>query len=158
MGAQHDLIVNGERRRVDADPQTPLLYVLRDDLGLRGTRYGCGEGLCGSCTILIDGIARQSCQVPVSSLQGAAITTIEGVGSKDNLHAVQQAVLRHQAAQCGYCLSGIIMSAVPLMASDQAPSRQAVRAALEPNLCRCGAHVRILDAVEEAWRQVAAGS
>lgn len=152
MISEHEFVVNGEARRVEANDQTPLLYVLRDDLGLKGTRYGCGSGECGACTVLVDGVAEQSCQLPVSAVSGRTVTTIEGIAGSAELHPLQKAILQRQAGQCGYCLSGIIMAALPLVGSPGPVSREAVRAALERNLCRCGAHTRILDAVEEAWR------
>ena len=141
------LNVNGARREVAADPETPLLYVLRNDLDLKGARYGCGVGLCGACTVIVDGKAVQSCDVPVSAMEGKTITTIEGIGTAEKPHPLQQAFIREQAAQCGYCVSGIIMSAKALLDAQPAPTEEALREALAGNLCRCGTHTRILRAI-----------
>jgi aerobic-type carbon monoxide dehydrogenase small subunit (CoxS/CutS family) len=148
------LNVNGSARQTDADPETPLLYVLRNDLKLKGARFGCGLGQCGACTVIVDGKAIQSCDVPVSAVAGKAITTIEGIGTLDNPHPLQRAFIAEQAAQCGYCASGIIMAAKALLDANPAPSETEIRAALERNLCRCGTHVRILRAI----RKVAKGA
>ena len=139
--------VNGAAREVAADPETPLLYVLRNDLGLKGARYGCGLGLCGACTVIVDGTAVQSCDVPVSAVTGKTITTIEGIGTPDAPHPLQRAFIEKQAAQCGYCVTGIIMSAKALLDSKPAPTEEELRQALERNLCRCGTHTRILRAI-----------
>jgi nicotinate dehydrogenase subunit A len=147
------LHVNGAAREVAADPETPLLYVLRNDLKLKGARYGCGLGQCGACTVIIDGKAIQSCDVPVSAAAGKSVTTIEGIGSPDRLHPLQRAFIGEQAAQCGYCISGIIMSTKALLDENPAPSDADIRAALARNLCRCGTHTRILRAI----RSVVAG-
>ena len=141
------LEVNGSRREVAADPQTPLLYVLRNDLKLKGARFGCGLGQCGACTVIIDGKAVQSCDMPAEAAAGKAITTIEGIGSADRPHPLQRAFVREQAAQCGYCVSGIIMSAKALLDANPAPSETEVRSALKGNLCRCGTHKRMLRAI-----------
>jgi len=147
------LIVNQKACDLAVDHRdTPLLYVLRDDLGLKGTRFGCGSGECGSCTVLLDGRAAKSCETPAWSCEGKAITTIEGLGTRERLHPIQQAILDWQAGQCGYCLSGIIMSAAELIESDQHPSRDKIVARLRSNLCRCGAHGGIVNAIEAAWR------
>lgn len=146
--------VNGSPREVVAEPETPLLYVLRNDLKLKGARYGCGVGLCGACTVIVDGKAVQSCDVPVSAVAGAAITTIEGIGTADRPHPLQRAFIREQAAQCGYCVSGIIMAAKALLDRTAAPTESQIREALAGNLCRCGTHTRILRAI----RSVAAGA
>jgi nicotinate dehydrogenase subunit A len=148
------LHINGRRSEVDVDPETPLLYVLRNDLKLKGTRFGCGLGQCGACTVIIDGKAVQSCDVPVSAVTGKAITTIEGIGTLDDPHPLQRAFIAQQAAQCGYCASGIIMAAKALLDQNPTPSEDDIRAALERNLCRCGTHVRILRAI----RIVASGA
>jgi aerobic-type carbon monoxide dehydrogenase small subunit (CoxS/CutS family) len=142
------------------DADTPLLYVLRDDLGLKGTRFGCGTGDCGACMVLVDDRAQRSCQLPVASVAGRSITTIEGLGQLDRLHPLQQAMIDLQAGQCGYCLSGIIMTAAELVVTSGEPSRQRIVQALSqaPNLCRCGAHTRIIKAIEMAWRKVAQGA
>ncbi len=141
------LNVNGETRQVAAEPETPLLYVLRNDLQLKGARFGCGTGHCGACTVIIDGKAVPSCDLPVSAAAGKAITTIEGIATNGTLHPLQQAFLDEQAAQCGYCVSGIIMSAKALLDANPHADDAAIRAALNGNLCRCGTHHRILRAV-----------
>lgn len=141
------LKVNGAERVVEVDPETPLLYVLRNDLKLKGTRFGCGLGQCGSCTVIIDGQAVQSCDVPVSAVASKAITTIEGIAGDRRLHPLQQAFVDHQAGQCGYCASGMIMAAKALLDRDPAPSERDIRQALARNLCRCGTHQRILRAI-----------
>ena len=144
------LDVNGARHEVGADPETPLLYVLRNDLGLKGARYGCGIGACGSCMVIVDGKAVQSCDVPVSAVAGKAITTIEGIGTPEQPHPLQRAFVGEQAAQCGYCVTGIIMSAKALLDANPRPSDAEIRTALAANLCRCGTHIRILRAVKSA--------
>lgn len=148
------LQVNGETRAVAADPETPLLYALRNDLGLTGTRYGCGLGQCGACTVIIDGKPVQSCDLPVSAVVGKAITTVEALASGNQLHPLQQAFIDEQAAQCGYCASGILMSAKALLDSNPDPSDADIRAALDGNLCRCGTHVRILKAIKRAAKEL----
>jgi nicotinate dehydrogenase subunit A len=148
------LHVNGRQSEVAADPETPLLYVLRNDLKLKGTRFGCGLGQCGACTVIVDGKAVQSCDVPVSAVAGKRITTIEGIGTLDDPHPLQRAFIAQQAAQCGYCASGIIMAAKALLDANPSPGEAEIRAALERNLCRCGTHVRILRAI----RMVASGA
>jgi len=142
-----ELEVNGARRRVAAHPDTPLLYVLRNDLGLTGSRFGCGSGQCGACFVLVDGRATASCDVPVWSLAGKKIVTIEGLGGR---HRVQKALVAEQAAQCGYCMSGIVMSAVALLSTNRNPAEEQVRSALDKNLCRCGSHNRVVRAVLRA--------
>jgi nicotinate dehydrogenase subunit A len=144
------LNVNGAMREVAADPETPLLYVLRNDLKLKGARYGCGLGQCGACTVVIDGKAVQSCDVPVSAVAGKTITTIEGIGTADSPHPLQRAFISEQAAQCGYCVTGIIMSAKALLDRNPAPTDAQIREALAGNLCRCGTHTRILRAIRSA--------
>jgi len=139
--------VNGTQRTVEATPETPLLYVLRNDLGLPGTRFGCGSGQCGACFVLVDGRAMASCDLPVSFVAGRKITTIEGLGGE---HPVQKALERHQAAQCGYCMSGIVMSAVALLSEVKSPSAEQVKQALDKNLCRCGSHNRVVKAILDA--------
>ena len=139
-----NLEVNGEQRSVQAAPETPLLYVLRNELGLVGTRFGCGGGQCGACMVLVDGRAMASCDLPVSFVSGKKVTTIEGLGGT---HPVQKALERHQAAQCGYCMSGIVMNAVALLAQEKAPSEDQVRQTLDRNLCRCGSHNRVVRAI-----------
>jgi len=144
------LKVNGADREVSAAPNTPLVYLLRNDFGLKGTRFGCGSGHCGACTVLMDGNAVQSCDTPLWAAAGRSITTIEGLGSAERPHPLQQAFLDGQAAQCGYCISGIVMSAAALLRKNRAPSDAEVAAALDRNLCRCGTHVRILRAIRQA--------
>jgi nicotinate dehydrogenase subunit A len=150
MAERFTLRVNGRAHEVAAEPNTPLLYVLRNDLGLKGTRFGCGVGHCGACTVLVDGNAVQSCDTPLWSASGREITTIEGLGSAEQPHPLQQAFLGEQAAQCGYCVNGIIMSAAALLKKTPRPSDAEIAAALDRNLCRCGTHVRILRAIRRA--------
>ena len=144
------LQVNGKTHSVKADAETPLLYALRNDLGLVGSRFGCGSGLCGACMVIVDGKPVQSCDVPVSAVVGKEITTIEALGTDDALHPLQQAFIDEQAAQCGYCASGILMAAKVLLDANPDPDDAAIRAALEGNLCRCGTHGRILRAIKNA--------
>lgn len=146
------LKVNGKSHRVEAEPDTPLIYVLRNDLALNGARFGCGLAQCGSCTVLIDGKATLSCVTPVGGATDAEIVTLEGLGSIDNPHPLQSAFIEEQAAQCGYCVPGMIMSALDLLKRNAKPSEQDVRAALAANLCRCGTHPRIIRAVLRAAR------
>jgi len=147
---EYTLRVNGAARTVRTEPDTPLLYVLRNDLELNGAKFGCGLAQCGACTVQIDHRATRSCVTPVSSLAGKAITTLEGLGALDKLHPLQQAFLDEQAAQCGYCTSGMIMSAKALLDSNPNPSLAAIKQALAGNLCRCGTHNRIVRAVQRA--------
>ena len=144
------LTVNGEARVVDADPGTPLLYVLRDDLGLNGAKFGCGLGQCGSCTVLLDGKAVFSCLLPVAALPGRQIRTIEGLGTVEAPGPVQRAFIEEQAAQCGYCIAGMVVRAHALLDANPAPSDAEIREHMSPNLCRCGTHARILRAVHRA--------
>lgn len=144
------LTVNGEIKDVGADPDTPLLYVLRDDLGLNGAKYGCGRGQCGSCTVMIDGKAAYACLVPISVLAGRAITTLEGLGTSESPGPVQQAFIELQAAQCGYCIPGMIVRAETLLQTTPKPTDGQIRAHMQPNLCRCGTHMRIVAAVHRA--------
>jgi nicotinate dehydrogenase subunit A len=145
-----NVIVNGATREVMAKPDTPLLYVLRNDFGLVGSRYGCGSGQCGACYVLIDGRPMASCDLPVSFAAGKQITTVEGLGADGQLHAVQRALIAEQAAQCGYCMSGIAISAAALLAANKRPTEAQVRAALDKHLCRCGSHNRVVKAVLKA--------
>jgi nicotinate dehydrogenase subunit A len=149
-----ELLVNGARRSVAAAPDTPLLYVLRNDLGLVGSRYGCGTGQCGACFVLVDGRAVASCDTPLWSVAGKAVTTVEGLTKDGKLHPVQEALIAEQAAQCGYCISGIAIAAVALLNQKENPSEPEVRAALDRNLCRCGAHNRIVRAVLRAAKEI----
>ena len=144
-----ELEVNGIRKSVSADPDTPLLYALRNDLELKGTRFGCGSGQCGACFVLVDGRAMASCDLPLWSAQGKKITTIEGLGD-GNLHAVQKALIAEQAAQCAFCASGIAVAAAALLMNNKNPTETEVRAALDRNLCRCGSHNRMVRAVLRA--------
>jgi len=145
-----DLTVNGTPVTVDVEPTTPLLDVLRNHLDLKGSRYGCGLEQCGTCMVLIDGEALYSCTREIGSVGGHQVTTIEGLGRPDALHPVQRAFLEEQAGQCGYCLSGIIISAKALLDRNPQPSRAEIVAALERHLCRCGTHIRIIAAVQKA--------
>lgn len=144
------LTVNGAEHRVEADPETPLLYVLRNDLKLKGTRFGCGVGLCGACTVIMDSAPVQSCDIPVSAAAGKSILTIEGLGTVERPHPLQRAFIEEQAGQCGFCLSGIIMAAKALLDQKPKAADAEVREALARNLCRCGTHQRILRAIRRA--------
>jgi nicotinate dehydrogenase subunit A len=141
------LNVNGTAHTVAAEPGTPLLYVLRNELKLKGARFGCGLGQCGACTVIVDGSTVQSCDVPVSAVEGKNVVTIEGIGTEGRPHPLQAAFVREQAAQCGYCATGIIMSAKALLDRNPKPDEAAIREALAGNLCRCGTHIRILKAI-----------
>ncbi|BBU45751.1 (2Fe-2S)-binding protein [Pseudomonas monteilii] len=144
------LRVNGQAVETSAAPDTPLLLVLRNDLCLNGPKYGCGLGECGACTVIIDGVAARSCVIPLAGAEGRDITTLEGLGSKAAPHAVQQAFIDEQAAQCGYCMNGMIMTAKALLDRIPNPSDEQIRNELRGNLCRCGTHVEILRAVRRA--------
>ncbi|QXT39868.1 (2Fe-2S)-binding protein [Gymnodinialimonas ceratoperidinii] len=146
------LNVNGETREVDVAPDMPLLWVLREELNLPGTRYGCGVAQCGACTVHIDGQAMRSCQMPVGDLEGAEITTVEGLGEAGTLHALQQAWITHQVAQCGYCQSGQIMQAADLLSTTPNPTDEDIDFAMSGNLCRCGTYPRIRAAIHAAAR------
>ena len=143
------LMVNGQQHEVDAEADTPLLYVLRDDLGLNGAKFGCGLGQCGACTVLVDGLPVFSCLTPVAVLAGRRVRTIEGLGG----NAVQRAFEQEQAAQCGYCIAGMVMRATALLERNPHPHEDEIRAYMSGNLCRCGTHMRILEAVRNAARQ-----
>ena len=145
-----DLMVNGQRHSVNADPDTPLLYVLRNDLELNAAKFGCGLGQCGACTVMVDGKPVLSCVTPVMLFEGRRITTLEGLGTEDNPAPIQQAFIEEQAAQCGYCISGMIMRAQSLLEKNSNPSDSDIRGALQTNLCRCGTHMRIMKAVRRA--------
>ena len=145
-----NLKVNGLTRTVDVDPTAPLLYVLRNDLDLHGPRFGCGLGQCGACTVIIAGKAVRSCVTPVSSVKGSEITTLEGLGSPEKPHPVQQAWIEEQAFQCGYCMNGQIMSAKALLDKTPHPTDAQIRTALQSVLCRCGTHYRVQAAVKRA--------
>jgi len=149
-----ELEVNGKRYPVQSDPDTPLLFVLRDELGLTGSKYGCGEGQCGACTVLLGGAPRRSCQIPVSAAATRPITTIEGLEKDGRLHPVQQAFLDAGAFQCAYCTSGMIMSSVGLLQTNANPSPADVVQFLQGNVCRCGTHPRIMEAVQHAAKMM----
>jgi nicotinate dehydrogenase subunit A len=144
------LTVNGKAHSVDTDPDTPLLYVLRDDLHLNGAKFGCGLGQCGACTVMVGGQAVLSCLAPVSSIGTRPVKTVEGLGTEARPGVVQQAFIDEQAAQCGYCIAGMIMRAQALLEHDPAPGDDAIRSHMALNLCRCGTHMRILRAVRRA--------
>ena len=147
--------VNEKQIAVTANPDTPLLYVLRNDLGLVGSRYGCGSGQCGACFVLVDGKPTASCDLPIWSISNKNITTVEGLGQNGQLHPVQHALIAEQAAQCGYCMSGIAVSAFALLQQNKSPSETEIRAALDKNLCRCGSHGRVIKAVLRAAHEQA---
>ena len=147
------LDVNGQRVVVSAMADTPLLLILRNDLQLNGPKYGCGLGECGACTVIIDGVAARSCVFPLSGAEGRTITTLEGLGNRERLHPVQQAFIDEQAAQCGYCMNGMIMTAKALLDRNPDPSEEQVLNELSANLCRCGTHIEIVRAVMRAARQ-----
>jgi len=148
------LKVNGAMRSVPAEPDTPLLYVLRNDLELNGAKFGCGAAQCGACTVLVDGQAVRACVTAIGTLGKAEITTLEGLGTLDKLHPLQRAFIDEQAAQCGYCINGMIMSAKALLDRNPHPRESEVRDALAANLCRCGTHNRIIRAVLRAAREM----
>jgi nicotinate dehydrogenase subunit A len=145
------LNVNGKASTVEVDdPQMPLLYALRSDLGLHGPRFGCGLGQCGACTVLVDGNAVRSCLLPVGNVGKAKVTTLEGLGSSTHPHPLQRAFIEEQAVQCGYCINGMIMQAKALLDTNKHPTEDEIKRALAGNLCRCGTHVRIVRAVKRA--------
>jgi nicotinate dehydrogenase subunit A len=146
------LKVNGRVHEVEADPDTPLLYVLRDDLALNAAKYGCGLGQCGACTVMVDGEAVLSCVAPIVLMEGKQVTTLEGLGTAENPGPMQRAFIEEQAAQCGYCIPGMMMRAQALLQKNPRASDAEIRAHLQPNLCRCGTHMRILRAVRRAAR------
>ena len=145
--------VNGKAETVDADPATPLLYVLRDQLQLNGAKYGCGLGQCGACSVLLDGKAVFSCVVPLSSVGARRVTTLEGLGTPEKPGRVQRAFIAEQAAQCGFCIPGMIVQAHALLEKNPKPSQAQIRSHMSGNLCRCGTHMRILRAIERAARE-----
>ena len=151
--ARITLNVNGKKRVVDTDPDTPLLYVLRNDLELNGPKFGCGLAQCGACTVIIDGNAIRSCVTPLRSVGAKSVTTLEGLGSVKKMHPIQKAFLDEQAAQCGYCINGMIMTTKALLDKTPKPSDSQIKQALAGNLCRCGTHTRILRAVKRASGQ-----
>ena len=144
------LKINGTPKTVDVDPATPLLWVLRDEIKLKGTKYGCGAGLCGACTVHIDGTAIRSCMIPIGSIEGAEITTIEGLAEAGQLHPVQQAWIEEDVPQCGYCQAGQIMQAVSLLRDSPKPTEEEIDASMSGNICRCGTYARIKRAIRRA--------
>ena len=146
--ARISLRVNSQSRVVVADPSTPLLYVLRDDLGLHGPRFGCGLGQCGACTVIMDGNTVRSCIVPVTAAQNRSITTLEGLGSVEHPHFLQTAFIEEQAAQCGYCMNGMLVTAKVLLDNNPRPTDEQIKQALDPILCRCGSHLRVIRAIQ----------
>jgi len=148
------LIVNGQKHRVDVDPDTPLLYVLRNDLGLNGPKFGCGRAQCGACTVIMDGTAILSCVMPAGQAAGREIVTLEGLGSVDKPHPIQRAFIAEQAAQCGYCINGMIMTGKALLDRTPDPTEEQIRQALAPVLCRCGTHGGIVRAIRRAAREL----
>ncbi len=150
MPQKFTLTVNGQDHAVEVEPDTPLLYVLRNDIGLNGAKFGCGLGQCGACTVVVGGESVRSCQLPVAMVRGAAVVTIEGLGTETKPHPLQRAFLEEQAAQCGYCINGMIMTASALLAHNPHPSASELRQQLAGNLCRCGTHHRILRAIARA--------
>ena len=150
MAKQTELNVNGKKLRVDVDSQTPLLYVLRDHLNLTGTKYGCGESKCGACSVLVDGVVMRSCVTPVQRVSGKQITTIEGMEKDGKLHPLQEAFLKADALQCGYCTSGMIIAAASLLNKNPKPSREEIVKHMDGNVCRCGTYPRIVNAIEIA--------
>lgn len=152
------LLVNGRRHVLAVDGDAPLLNVLRNDLGLNGPKYGCGLGECGACAVLIEGVAARSCSIPLAGVAGRAVTTLEGLGQAGALHPVQQAFIDTQAAQCGYCLNGMVIATVALLQRHPRPSDAQAREALQHHLCRCGTHLEILAAVQRATALMAAAA
>jgi len=150
-------VLNGKKAEITTDPVQTLLWVLRNNFELTGTKYGCGTGFCGACTILLDNEPVRSCQIAVSDAEGKKIITIEGLEQNGKLHPVQKAFVDHDALQCGYCTPGMILNAVGLLIKNPKPSRQQIIEGMENNLCRCGAHVRILDAIETASKEMKGG-
>jgi nicotinate dehydrogenase subunit A len=148
------LKVNGADRRASVEPDTPLLYILRNDFELNGPRFGCGLAQCGACTVLVDGRPTRSCVTPVSTVGAKSVTTLEGLGSRDKPHPLQKAFIEEQAAQCGYCANGMIMTAKALLDRTPKPSEAQIKKALGANLCRCGTHNRIVRAVQRASKEV----
>jgi aerobic-type carbon monoxide dehydrogenase small subunit (CoxS/CutS family) len=146
--------LNGETISVNTEAQRPLLWVLRTNLALKGTKYGCGEGVCGACTVIIDGRAVRSCVISVGSVRDKEILTIEGLANNGELHPIQKAFVKHDALQCGFCTPGMILNAYSFLLSNPEPSRQEIIDSMEYNLCRCGAHIRIIRAIEEAAQEM----
>jgi aerobic-type carbon monoxide dehydrogenase small subunit (CoxS/CutS family) len=149
--------LNGQTTSIEVDGERMLLWVLRTELGLTGTKFGCGEGFCGSCTVLVDGKTERSCQLPVRSVVGKKVVTIEGLARNGKLHPVQAAFVEHDALQCGFCTPGMILSAYGLLIENPKPTRQQILDHMEDNLCRCGAHLRIVEAIETAAAEIGKG-
>jgi len=150
--------LNGREAELVTDPNQILLWVLRNHFGLTGTKYGCGIGFCGACTVLIDGEPVRSCMVPVSDVAGKNVVTIEGLATGEKLHPVQQAFIDHDALQCGFCTPGMVLTAVGMLGKNPSPTREEIINGLEDNLCRCGAHVRIVEAVKDAAESMKGGN
>jgi len=153
--AKISLRVNGKTHAVEAEPEMPLLYALRNDLQLNGPKFGCGLAQCGACTVIMDGVAIRSCVTPVAAAQNKAVTTLEGLGNTKKLHKIQQAFVDEQAVQCGYCINGMIMTAKVLLDKTPKPNDAQIKEALAGNLCRCGTHLRVVRAVKRASGQAA---
>jgi nicotinate dehydrogenase subunit A len=153
MAGQFQLQVNGETLVVSVTPETPLLYVLRNDAKLNGPKFGCGLGQCGACTVLLDGVPTRSCITPISAVGNAKVVTLEGLGTVEHPHPMQQAFIDEQAAQCGYCTNGMIMTAKAFLDTNPRPTTQEIKQALSNNLCRCGTHLRVVKAVQRAAEQ-----
>ncbi|MBV9522817.1 MAG: (2Fe-2S)-binding protein [Alphaproteobacteria bacterium] len=154
MPETFEITVNGKSRRVTVEPETPLLYILRNDLGLNGPKFGCGLGQCGACTVILGDEAVRSCLAPIGGIGDLTVTTLEGLGTAHKPHPLQRAFIAEQAAQCGYCINGMIMQAKALLDHNPKADEGAIRAALEDNLCRCGTHHRIIRAVQRAAREM----
>ena len=155
MARKPTVTVNGRRHTVSAAPDTPLLYVLRNELGLHGPRFGCGLSQCGACTVHVNGEALRSCVVPVSAVAGKKITTLEGLGTEKSPHPMLEAFIEEQAAQCGYCINGMVMQSIPFARRNPRPTEAQIRKALNGNICRCGTHYRIVKAVARGARAMA---
>ena len=154
MNENISFTLNDKAVSLNTDGERPLLWVLRTDLGVTGTKYGCGKGLCGACTVIMDGMALRSCVIPISSVKGKKILTIEGLAKNGKLHPIQEAFAKNDALQCGFCTPGMILNAHSLLLSNPEPSRQEIIDGMEYNLCRCGAHTRIIRAIEEAAQEM----
>ena len=150
--------LNGQSKTLSLDRDRMLLWVLRTDFGLTGAKFGCGEGFCGACTVLVDGKAERSCQLPAERIDGKEVLTIEGLAKNGSLHPLQEAFVRHDSLQCGFCTPGMILTAYSLLSTNQRPSRQDIIEGMEDNLCRCGAHTRIVQAIQSAAREMKGGS
>jgi carbon-monoxide dehydrogenase small subunit len=150
--------LNDKPATLSVDGERPLLWVLRTDLNLTGAKYGCGEGLCGACTVLVDGEAVQSCQTPMRTLKGSKVTTIEGLAKNGTLHPLQKAFIKHDALQCGFCTPGMILKAYGLLSTNLQPTREEIIGDMDENLCRCGAHVRIVQAIQTAAQEMKGGA